>query len=155
DTIRLSLTAPLGAGFPSLASYRAILASDVFRAAVVNTVVVVAFSVALQLGLGLGVALALHARFPLRAVVRTVLLVPLGVPTVVAGALMLLVFSRAGYLNAILFALADGLRALGVDWPFVPPSWTVAGGWRTLLILAIADDWKVLPMVTLIFLAGL
>jgi trehalose transport system permease protein len=155
DTIRLSLTAPLGAGFPSLASYRAIFASDVFRAAVVNTLVVVAFSVALQLGLGLGVALALHARFPLRAVVRTVLLVPLGVPTVVAGALMLLVFSRAGYLNALLFALADGLRALGVEWPFVPVSWTVAGGWRTLLTLAIADVWKVLPMVTLIFLAGL
>jgi trehalose transport system permease protein len=155
DTIRLSLTAPLGAEFPSLASYRAIFASDVFRAAVVNTLVVVAFSVALQLGLGLGVALALHARFPLRAVVRTVLLVPLGVPTVVAGALMLLVFSRAGYLNALLFALADGLRAVGLDWTFVPLSWTVAGGWRTLLTLAIADVWKVLPMVTLIFLAGL
>src|SRR5262249_54422982 len=40
DTVRLSLTAPLGAGFPSLASYRAILDSDVFRAAVANTLVV-------------------------------------------------------------------------------------------------------------------
>jgi trehalose transport system permease protein len=31
----------------------------------------------------------------------------------------------------------------------------VAGGWRTLATLAIADMWKVLPVVTLIFLAGL
>ena len=30
-----------------------------------------------------------------------------------------------------------------------------AGGWRTLLIIAIADMWKVLPIMTLIFLAGL
>ncbi len=34
-------------------------------------------------------------------------------------------------------------------------SWTVAGGIRTLLTVAIADMWKVLPIVTLIFLAGL
>lgn len=155
DTIRLSLTAPFGAAFPSLASYRAIFASDVFRSAVLNTLGVVGFSIALQLGLGLAVALALHARFPLRGLVRTVLLVPLGVPTVVAGALMLLVFSRSGYLNALLFGVADALHALGVEWSFVPLSWTVAGGWRTLLTLAIADVWKVLPMVTLIFLAGL
>jgi trehalose transport system permease protein len=156
DTVRLSLTAPLGAGFPSLASYRAILGADVFRAALVNTLVVALFSLMLQLGVGLGVALALRARFPLRGLVRTVMLVPLGVPTVVAGALMLLVFARSGYLNALLFALADGVNRLpGVEWRFVPLSWTVAGGWRTLLVLAIADMWKVLPMVTLIFLAGL
>ena len=37
----------------------------------------------------------------------------------------------------------------------MPTSWTVAGGWRTLTTLAIADMWKVLPVVTLIFLAGL
>jgi trehalose transport system permease protein len=156
DTVRLSLTAPLGAGFPSLASYRAILGAEVFRAAVVNTLVVALFSMVLQLGVGLGMALALRAHFPLRGVVRTVMLVPLGVPTVVAGALMLLVFARSGYLNALLFALADGVNWLpGVEWRFVPLSWTVAGGWRTLLTLAIADTWKVLPMVTLILLAGL
>jgi len=156
DTVRLSLTAPLGAGFPSLASYRAILGADDFQAALVNTLVVALFSLMLQLGVGLGVALALRARFPLRGLVRTVMLVPLGVPTVVAGALMLLVFARSGYLNALLFALADGVNRLpGVEWRFVPLSWTVAGGWRTLLVLAIADMWKVLPMVTLIFLAGL
>jgi trehalose transport system permease protein len=63
---------------------------------------------------------------------------------------MLLVFSRSGYLNALLFAAADA-----VGWPFTPLSWTVAGGWRTLLVLAVADMWKVLPVVTLLLLAGL
>jgi trehalose transport system permease protein len=156
DTVRLSLTAPLGGGFPSLANYQAILASPVFRTAVVNTVAVALLSLVLQLGVGLLVALALHRTFPLRGLVRTVMLVPLGVPTVVAGAVMLLVFSRSGYLNALLFALADVVNVIpGVEWHFVPTSWTVAGGWRTLATLAVADMWKVLPVVTLIFLAGL
>ncbi len=151
DTLRLSLTAPRqGGGFPTLASYRAILASDVFRAAVGNTVGVAGLSLALQLGLGLGVALALHARFPLRGLVRTVVLVPLGVPTIVAGALMLLLFSRSGYLNTIWLSLAERVGVFPA-----PASWPVAGGWRTLLVLAIADTWKVLPVVTLLLLAGL
>ncbi len=150
DTVRLSLTAPFGAAFPSLASYRAIFASELFRSAVVNTAGVALLSLGLQLGIGLGVALALHARFPLRGLIRTVMLIPLGVPTIVAGALMLLVFSRSGYLNAVLLAAADL-----TGWRLEPLSWTVAGGWRTLLVLAVADMWKVLPVVTLILLAGL
>jgi trehalose transport system permease protein len=155
DTVRLSFTEPSGSGFPSLVNYRAIITSDVFREAVVNTTVVALFSLGLQLAIGLGVALLLHARFPLRALVRGIMLVPLGIPTVVSGAIMLLVFSRSGYLNSVLFALADLIGLAGVEWRFVPLSWSVAGGWRTLLVLAIADMWKVLPMVTLIFLAGL
>ena len=156
DTVRLSLTAADGTAFPSLASYRAIFASDVFRTAVGNTVVVALLSVTLQVLVGLAVAVALHQRFPLRGVVRTIMLLPLGVPTVVAGAVMLLVFARSGYLNALLFALADLVNLLpGVHWQFTPLAWLVAGGWRSLLTLAIADMWKVLPLVVLIFLAGL
>jgi trehalose transport system permease protein len=156
DTVRLSVTARLDGGFPSLANYRALLESEVFRAAVANTVVVALLSIVLQLGIGLAVALTLHAHFRFRALVRTVMLLPLGVPTIVAGAVMLLIFSRSGYLNALLFAMADGVQALlGIRWRFAPLSWTVAGGWRTLALVAVADMWKVLPVVTLILLAGL
>ena len=41
ETVRMSLGAPLDGGFPSLARYRALLASDLFRAALRNTLVVV------------------------------------------------------------------------------------------------------------------
>ncbi len=156
DSVRLSLTGPLDARFPSLVNYRMILESELFRAAVANTVIVALLSISLQLGIGLAIALTLHARFRLRGFVRTLMLVPLGVPTIVAGAVMLLIFARSGYLNAVLLALADAVSSLlGVAWRFQPLSWTVAGGWRTLATVAIADMWKVLPMVTLIFLAGL
>jgi trehalose transport system permease protein len=87
--------------------------------------------------------------------VRTLVLLPLGVPTVVSAAVMLLVFARAGYLNALLLAGADALGALGIEWQFEPVAWTVEGGLPTLLTVAVADTWKVLPVVTLILLAGL
>ena len=69
---------------------------------------------------------------------------------------MLLLFARSGYLNSVLFLFADLVNNIpGVNWDFQPLSWTVAGGWRTLLTIAVADMWKVLPVITLIFLAGL
>lgn len=156
DTVRLSLTAPFDGGFPSLANYRAVFGSPVFRTAVANTIVVALLSIFLQLVVGLALALTLHVRFPLRGLIRTIVLVPLGVPTIVAGAVMLLVFSRSGYLNAVLFHLSDLLGVVpGVEWRVQPTSWTAAGGWRTLATVAIADTWKVLPLMTLILLAGL
>jgi trehalose transport system permease protein len=69
---------------------------------------------------------------------------------------MLLIFARAGYLNSIIFLIQDLVNLLpGVDWQYQPISLTVSGGVATLFTVAIADMWKVLPIVVLIFLAGL
>jgi trehalose transport system permease protein len=156
DTVRLSFSDPDGAGFPSLASYREAFGTPIFREAVVNTVVVALLSLTLELTVGLGIALALHAKFPLRGLVRTVALIPLGVPTIVSGAIMLLIFQRSGFLNSVLFNATDLVNKIpGVELEFNALGWTVAGGIRSLLVVAIADMWKVLPVVTLIFLAGL
>jgi trehalose transport system permease protein len=155
ETVRLSVSSPLDGGFPSLGRYRALLASDLFRAAFRNTLVVALLSLVLETGLGLALALTLHRRFPLRGLVRTLVLLPLGVPTVVSAAVMLLVFARSGYLNALLLVGADALGALGIEWRFEPVAWTVEGGLPTLLTVAVADTWKVVPVVTLILLAGL
>jgi trehalose transport system permease protein len=156
DTFRLSFSAPRGADFPTLESYRAMIRIGTFRSAVVNTLIVALLSLTLELGVGLAVALALHAKFRGRGFVRTVTLIPLGVPTIVSGAVMLLIFSRAGYLNSIMGLFAGLVDKIpGIDWQWTNISWTVAGGFRTLLTVAIADMWKVLPVMTLIFLAGL
>jgi len=156
DTFRLSLTARFTGDFPTTGNYRAIFTDTVFRTAVVNTVIVALLSLALELGVGLLVAITIHEKFIGRGFVRTIVLVPLGIPTIVSGAVMLLVFSRSGYLNSVLFSVADVVNLIpGVEWDFQPLAWTVAGGWRTLFTVAVADMWKVLPIVTLIFLAGL
>jgi trehalose transport system permease protein len=155
NTFRLSLTDPQQGGL-TLDNYGRIFEGAVFRSAVVNTVIVAAMSLILELGLGLIIALTLHAAFRGRGFVRTITLVPLGVPTIVAGAVMLLIFARAGYLNSIIFLIQDLVNLLpGVDWQYQPISLTVAGGIPTLFTVAIADTWKVLPIVVLIFLAGL
>ncbi len=155
DTVRLSFSAPR-TSFPTLESYRDITRATVFKSAVVNTLIVAFLSLTLELSIGVGVALALHAKFRGRGFVRTVTLVPMGVPTIVSGAVMLLIFSRSGYLNSIMGLFAGLIDKLpGINWQWENISWTVAGGFRTLLTVAIADMWKVLPVMTLIFLAGL
>lgn len=155
NTFRISFTSP-GQGGASLENYRTIFGSDVFRTAVINTIIVALLSLVLELGVGLITAMALHAAFRGRGFVRTVSLVPLGVPTIVAGAVMLLIFARAGYMNSIIFLIQDLVNLLpGVDWQYHAVALTVAGGLPTLLTVAIADMWKVLPIVVLIFLAGL
>jgi ABC-type sugar transport system permease subunit len=154
DTFRLSFSAP-DAGFGTLDSYKFVFDSSVFRRAVVNTVIVAILSLVLEVGVGLAIALALHVKFRGQGFVRTVLLVPLGVPTIVSGAVMLLIFDRAGYMNSVMglfTGLIDKIPGIHLTWANV--SWTT-GGWRTLLTYAIADMWKVLPIMTLIFLAGL
>jgi trehalose transport system permease protein len=154
DTFRRSFSSST-AGFGTLESYRFIFESSRFWDAVRNTVIVALFSLTLEIGVGLSIALALNVAFRGRGFVRTVLLVPLGVPTIVSGAVMLLIFARSGYMNSVLamFAnLIDKIPGINLEW--VNVSWTT-GGWRTLLTYAIADMWKVLPTMTLIFLAGL
>jgi trehalose transport system permease protein len=155
DTIRISLLGQDGA-FPTASNYSQIFGSQVFRTAVVNTVIVALLSLALELSVGLAIALALNAKFTGRGFVRTVTLIPLGVPTIVSGAVMLLLFGSSGYLNSVFGFFVDLLNRIpGIDMEFTGIDWTVTGGLRTLFTVAIADMWKVLPVVTLIFLAGL
>lgn len=155
NTFRISFTHPNEGGL-SFQNYDTIFGAPVFREAVVNTIIVAVMSLALELSIGLTIALTLHVAFRGRGFVRTISLVPLGVPTIVAGAVMLLIFSRAGYLNSVIFLVQDLVNLLpGVDWTYQPISLTVTGGLGTLFTVAVADMWKVLPIVILIFLAGL
>jgi trehalose transport system permease protein len=156
DTFRLSFSTPFTGEFPSLESYRAVFGSEVFRRAIRNTIIVALLGITLEVGVGLAVALALAKEFRGRGFARTVVLIPLGVPTIVSGAIMLLIFSRSGYLNAVMFHIADFVSLLpGIEWDYQARNLPIEGGWRTLITIAIADMWKVLPIVVLIFLAGL
>lgn len=156
DTFRVSLTARFTGDFPSFANYEAIFQSSEFRRAIWNTIVVALLGITLEVGIGLATALALAKEFRGRGFARTVTLIPLGVPTIVSGAVMLLIFSRSGYLNAMTFHVADFVSLIpGITWDYAAQNLPIQGGWRTLLVVAIADLWKVLPIVVLIFLAGL
>ena len=146
STLWLSVRQP-GAGF-SLDAYRQIASHYQFVEAVGNTCLVTAIGLALEMSLGLALAVTLTGR---RAQsrpqnwTRVLLLLPLGVPTIVAASAMRYAFGTVGYVNEILYRL--GLLTLPIDWT----------GSRALAILtvAVADAWKVTPLVMLILLAGL
>lgn len=126
-------------------NYRQLFQNGQFRQALTNTLAITAMGLTLQMVVGLGLALMLTRSFKLRGLVRSVMLVPMGVPTIVSGVTLLYVFDTSGYLNELLFRL--GLIRLPIDW--------AAGGLRTLLMIVLADLWKVTPIVVLLMLAGL
>jgi trehalose transport system permease protein len=116
-----------------------------FGDAVVNTLAITAVGLALEITLGLAAALALAGRPRGRIAFQVCLLIPLGVPTIVAAAVMRAVFGTVGYLNEILLRLH--LIRTPVDW--------VGDRALAILTVAVADAWKVTPLVLLILLAGL
>ena len=143
STLALSLTAPEGG--LTLEHFRRVAGHYQFGEAVTNTAAITGIGLALELVLGLATALALASRPAGRTVFQVLLLVPLGVPTIVAAAVMRTVFGTVGYLNEILLRLG-AIRT--------PVNWVGERG-VALLTVAVADAWKVTPLVMLILLAGL
>lgn len=135
---------PRGGGFPSLESYRLVIEDYQFVSAFTNTLVVTFISVSLELVLGLIVAMMMSRPFRGRGLFRAIMLLPLGIPVVVAAANMRFIFLSSGYLNEALMDLS--LISQPIDWLKDP---------LALLTVAVSDMWKVTPLVMLILLAGL
>lgn len=145
DSIRLSFIDRFTGVFPSLANYREIMGRPDFGNAVINTVGIALISVGFELVVGLIIAMMLSRAFRGRGFFRSMVLTPLGVPTLVAGAAMIYIFGLQGYLNELLFDLHIITK---------PIYWTTSGI-RGMLAVAAADTWKTTPLVVLILLAGL
>jgi trehalose transport system permease protein len=143
--IVFSLTEAGSQLFPSGENYRALFRDSQFPLALRNTLWLTGLGVSLQLLVGLGVAMILQQLVRGRSIVRTIVLIPLGVPTIVAAVMFTYVFGSAGYLNEFLSRL--GIISAPIDW--------TRGDWLSLGVLVVADLWKVTPLMTLILLAGL
>ncbi|WDC84371.1 sugar ABC transporter permease [Caloramator sp. mosi_1] len=113
--------------------------------AIINTIAVTIVGVSLQLVLGLFIAMALKYNFKGKGLVRSLVLLPMGVPTLVSGVTLLYIFGTQGYLNEFLYKLGIINK---------PIAWT-SGGIKNIFVIAVADSWKVLPIVVLLLLAGL
>lgn len=129
----------------TLDNYRTILDRSQFGTAFTNTIGITVIGVTIEMLLGLGVALMLVRAFRGRGIFRSIVLLPMGVPTIVAGAAMLYFVGFNGYLNEI-------LQDLGII--DVPIYWQQSGI-RGMFAIALADVWKSLPLVVLILVAGL
>lgn len=130
------------------ANYAEALATPRFWAALGHTAIFTAGSVTLELLLGLVLALALNRAYRGRGLVRTAVVLPWAIPTVVAALVWSFMFdSQVGIVNAL--AVDAGL--MQADRPLV---WFVhaTAAWVPIIL---ADVWKMTPFVTLLLLAGL
>ena len=144
QVFRISLTEPGGRGL-TLVHYVQLWSQSDFRTAFLNTLVIALGSLGIELVLGLALAVSLTAIGRRSGWLKTMLTLPLAVPTVVAAVMMTYLFSTSGWVNRILMDL--GLISQNIVW--------LSGDARSLFAVMMADCWKVTPLVMLILLAGL
>lgn len=132
-------------GALGFSTYQYLFSKKDFNMAIINTVAVTLVGLTFQLITGLFIAMALKSNFKGKGLVRALVLLPMGVPTLVSGVTLLYIFGTQGYLNELLFKLGVITK---------PIAWT-SGGIKNIFVIAIADSWKVLPVVVLLLLAGL
>ena len=134
----------LGRPFVGADNYVEALSDPRFRNALAQTGVFVMTTVALELGAGLILALALDRVARGRELVRTAVLLPWAIPTVVAALVWRFIFESPGGLATAVVASLGG----------APPTW-FADALAAWVPLILADAWKTTPFVALLLLAGL
>jgi multiple sugar transport system permease protein len=134
----------LGRPFIGLSNYAEALGDPRLWSAVAHTTVFAALSVSLEMTLGLMLALGLDRLRRAAGVVRTVVLLPWAIPTVVAALVWRFMFESPAGLATTVPAV------LGID----APTW-FADAVAAWVPLVLADVWKTTPFVALLLLAGL
>ncbi|MDO5866202.1 MULTISPECIES: carbohydrate ABC transporter permease [Paenarthrobacter] len=132
--------------FVGLDNYVAALTSQEWWAAFGQTFTFAAFSVTLELILGTAVALLLNLAFKGRALLRTVVLLPYAIVTVVSAITWQTMFQPdLGLVTNVLSSL--GLPGGDVVW--------LGEHGYAMAVIVMADVWKTTPFAALIILAGL
>jgi multiple sugar transport system permease protein len=150
ETLRLSVSqVQLGQSstpFVGFANYSAVLSDRIFPVALRNTFVWTALSVIAILFIGVGAALLVNERFPGRALIRSLILVPWVVPAIVVAVVWKWLYNPDfGMLDDAL--ARAGLASLRTNWLSDP---------RTALYwVVLVNVWKNFPFAMLMALAGL
>jgi trehalose/maltose transport system permease protein len=118
-----------------------------FINAALNTIIFTLLSVSTEIVLGMGLAMLVNMQFAGRGLMRTVMLMPWVIPTVVSAQLWKWMFfdNRAGVINDFLLRL--GLITESLAWRAEPR--------LQLISVVLVDVWKTTPYVALLLLAGL
>jgi len=144
--LNLRLTSAGRGDFVGLANYASVLGSAEFWAALGRTTYFTAVSTALETVLGLFIALTLNEEFRGVKFLRSVVILPWAIPTIVNGSLWKWIYNgEYGIMNAILQGL--GLIPEYRSWlsdPFI-----------AMNLVVVADAWKMTPLAAIFFLAAL
>ena len=138
----VDLRFPDEGGFVGLSNYGAVLSSELWWQGLFNTAFITVVSVAIELALGTIIALAMYRAIFGRAAIRTSVLIPYGIVTVVAAFAWFFAFDPAtGFVNGLPFV--DDDRAWFGD------------RWSAISVIIMAEVWKTTPFIALLLLAGL
>ncbi len=142
----ISLVRPGDEPFVGLRNYIEQLVSADFWAATTRALFFTVVSTALELGLGLGLALLMDQPLRFRWFLRTIIILPWALPTIV-NALMWRWIDNAEYgaLNALLVQL--GLQHDYRVW--------LSNSDLAMWMVIVADVWKMTPLVAILLLAAL
>lgn len=121
-------------------NYSKALSDPEWWASLWHTLIFTVSSVTLELAIGLGMALCMHAAFRGQGLLRTTVLVPWAVLTVVTAIMWKTMFTAPyGFVNTVL--------GTSTVWLGSEP--------QALIVIILADVWKTAPFMALLILAGL
>jgi trehalose/maltose transport system permease protein len=135
------LTDPAGKEFVGLQNYVTVLSDPLWWTDFVTTAAITLVSVAIELVLGFGFAFVMYRILHGRGLVRTGILVPYGIITVVSAYIWRYAFQLdSGFINQW-FGLGD------FNW--------FGQRWSALVVITLSEIWKTTPFISLLLLAGL
>jgi multiple sugar transport system permease protein len=138
----LDLRFPEEGGFVGLDNYTSVLTSGLWWQDLFNTLFLMVVSVAIELALGMAIALVMYRAIFGRGIVRTAVLIPYGIVTVVAAFSWFYAFNPdTGFVNQLPL-IADDKAWFGERF-------------SSFAVIIMAEVWKTTPFMALLLLAGL
>jgi multiple sugar transport system permease protein len=143
---RYRLTTPGEKRFVGLGNYVTALTDSLFWQDLFNTVVIMLVSVAVELVIGFAFAMVMHRIIVARGLMRTSILIPYGIITVVSA-----------FAWQFAFSLNNGFVNGWFQWlPWISPDTNWFGAhWPAMFAIIVSEIWKTTPFMALLLLAGL
>lgn len=135
------LTAPADRAFVGLSNYATVLSDPLWWQDIANTVFIMVVTVFFELIIGFIFAMVMHRLVFAKGVVRTSILIPYGIITVVSAFAWQFAFDvNNGFVNAW-FGLGE------LNW--------FGSHWTSMFAICVSEIWKTTPFMSLLLLAGL
>ena len=143
---RYRLTSPDDKEFIGLSNYGTVLTDPLFWRDTWNTVLIMVVTVAVELVIGFAFAMVMHRVIFARGAIRTAILIPYGIITVVSA-----------YAWQFAFSLNNGWVNAWFSWlPWLEPDTNWFGShWPAMFAIMVSEIWKTTPFMSLLLLAGL
>lgn len=143
---RYRLTTPDEKEFVGFSNYATVLTDGLFWQDTWNTVLIMVVTVAIELVIGFVFAMVMHRIIFARGLMRTSILIPYGIITVVSA-----------FAWQFTFSINNGWVNSWFDWlPWIASDTNWFGDhWPAMFAIMVSEIWKTTPFMSLLLLAGL